>query len=86
MLVTLGVEISLPVHQRVVALLRALEAARIRGVVNLHPAYCSILIRFDSLVTSHESLEVEVRELLQSLVSEDAPAPRLVELPVRYGG
>jgi len=85
LLVTLGAEISLPVHRRVVGLLRALEAARVRGVVNLHPAYCSILIRFDSLVTSHESLEAEVRELLHSLVSEDSPAPRVVELPVRYG-
>jgi KipI family sensor histidine kinase inhibitor len=86
LLVTLGASISLPVHRRVVGLLRALEAARIRGVVNLHPAYCSILIRFDSLVASHESLEAEVQDLLRSLAAEDAPAPRLVELPVRYGG
>jgi len=70
----------------VVRLLRALEAARLRGVVNLHPAYTSILIRFDSLVTSHVEVEARVRELLAA-ADEVAEGPvRIVEIPVRYGG
>jgi KipI family sensor histidine kinase inhibitor len=86
LLVTLGSEISLPLHRSVVQLLHALQDARIPGVVNLHPAYCSLLIRFDSLAISHASLESEVRTLLESASNTEAREPRVVEIPVRYGG
>ncbi len=86
LLVTLGSEISLPVHRRVVQLLHAIQAARLPGVVNLHPAYCSILIRFNSLAIDHQSLEARVRELQLSVSHAEPEAPRVVEIPVRYGG
>jgi KipI family sensor histidine kinase inhibitor len=86
LLVTLGSEISLPVHRSVVQLLHALQDARIPGVVNLHPAYCSILIRFNSLVTGHESLAARVREMLLSGSVAERQEPPVVEIPVRYGG
>jgi inhibitor of KinA len=86
LLVTLGTGISLDVHRGVVQLLRNLEAARIRGIVNLHPAYSSILIRFDSLVTSHAELEDRVRALLDRAEELEPVPPRVVEIPVRYGG
>jgi KipI family sensor histidine kinase inhibitor len=86
LLITLGSEINLQVHRRVVQLLRALQDAPIPGVVNLHPAYCSLLIRFDSLAISHASLEAEVRELLKSVSATGPPERRVVDIPVRYGG
>ena len=86
LLVSLGEAIGLPVHRRVVQLLRRIEAARWPGVVNLHPAYCSILIRFDSLLTSHADLEARVRGLLGAVDEVEEPETRLVEIPVRYGG
>jgi KipI family sensor histidine kinase inhibitor len=86
LLVTLGSEISLPVHRRVVQLLQAIQNASIPGVVNLHPAYCSLLIRFDSLKTSHDEIEAKVRGLLESGADSPLPAPHVVEIPVRYGG
>jgi len=86
LLVMLGDEISLPVHHRVVQLLHALQNASLPGIVNLHPAYTSLLIRFDSLTTSHEKLESVVRTLIQSASSARSVEPRVVEIPVRYGG
>src|SRR4051812_25858384 len=86
LLVTLGAEISLPVHRGVVQLLNVLQSARIPGIVNLHPAYCSLLIRFNSLATSHALLEQTVRSLLASASTHPAPLPRVVEIDVRYGG
>lgn len=86
LLVTLGAAINLDVHRSVVRLLRGLEAARIPGVVNLHPAYCSVLIRFDSLATGHDELVARVRGLLAATATVEPPVPRVVEIPVRYGG
>jgi KipI family sensor histidine kinase inhibitor len=45
-----------------------------------------LLIRFDSLKTSHEEVEEKVRGLLESGADSPLPAPRVVEIPVRYGG
>ena len=86
LLVTLGSEITLPVHARVVQLLRRLQEARIPGIVNLHPAYCSILIRFDSLEISHQTVEEKVRALLNAPSAMEAPKVRVIEIPVKYGG
>jgi inhibitor of KinA len=86
LLVTLGSRISLPVHRAVVRLLHAMETAKMPGVLNLHPAYCSLLVRFDSLVTSHEILEGQLRGLLQRAGAWELPEPRVIEIPVHYGG
>jgi len=86
LLVKLGDEVSLPAHRRVVQLLHAMEEACVQGVVNLHPAYCSLLIRFDSLVASHAGLEAKVLELIESTANVEPTEPRVVEIPVRYGG
>jgi KipI family sensor histidine kinase inhibitor len=80
-----GLLVRIP-ERIVVRLLRSLEGARLHGVVNLHPAYSSILIRFDSLVTSHSEIECRVREMAARL-EEFAEAPaRLVEIPGRFDG
>jgi len=85
-LVSLGEQISRATHERVVKLLRLMEAEPIAGVRNLHPAYCSLLVKFDPLKWRHE----ELREVLEAYVVRThemaLPEPRLVEIPVCYGG
>ncbi len=86
LLITLGDDISLETHRRVVRLLRLVEAAPPVGVRNLHPAYSTILVRFDPCLTSHEEVERSIGECLQHLDSVEIPAPAAVEIPVCYGG
>ncbi len=59
---------------------------KVRGVLNLHPAYTSLLIDFDPRFHTHEGIESLVRESLERAVGEAEPALRLVEVPVQYGG
>ena len=63
-----------------------LESEPIAGIVNLHPAYCSVLVKFDPLKWRHEDLEKELRKYLGRLDNVKLPAPRQVEVPVCYGG
>jgi inhibitor of KinA len=81
-----GDAISLETNAQVMKLLRDLERRPIPGVRNLHPAYCSLLIVFDPCVTDHEELEDRIRGRVEALESVELPAPRVVEIPVRYGG
>jgi inhibitor of KinA len=54
-------------------------------ILNLHPAYETLLIRFDPLVESHTGIEALVRSHLEAKLP-DLPARKQVEVPVCYGG
>jgi KipI family sensor histidine kinase inhibitor len=86
LLVYFGARITIEAHQRVVRLLRLLELKPLDGVVNVHPAYCSVLIDFDALKISHDELEALLRRHLAALDEIDVPEARLVEIPVCYTG
>jgi inhibitor of KinA len=72
-------------NESVRRLLQLLESQPIAGVRNLHPAYCSLLVKFDALKWRHEELEGKLREYLEQSQEVRLPEPRLVEIPVCYG-
>ena len=86
LLITFGTEISLTAHEQVMKLLRLLQSEPVASVRNLHPAYCSLLVRCDGLSISHGEVEAILREYLARLEEVKLPEPRLVEIPVCYGG
>lgn len=86
LLVYLGEKIKIKANEQVRKLLHLLEVEPIAGVKNLHPAYCSILVKFDALRWSHEKLEKDLRKYLARLDKVKLPEPRQVEIPVCYGG
>jgi inhibitor of KinA len=82
--ISFGDEISIEAHRAVVRLTRGLEGAR--GILNLHPAYASVLVDFDPRLCDHAHIEALVRERMESAREQAADPLRLVEIPVRYGG
>jgi KipI family sensor histidine kinase inhibitor len=58
----------------------------VRGILNLHPAYTSVLVDFDPRLRSHAQVEALIRAALASQADEAPPEPRYVEIPVYYGG
>lgn len=79
-------QITIEAHEQVRKLLRLLELEPIAGVRNLHPAYGSLLIKFDPLKLRHDELENLLRTYVDQMGSVALPDPRLVEIPVCYGG
>ena len=82
--ITFGHEISAESYAEVVRLTRALHGAR--GILNLHPAYASLLIDFDPRFRSHDQIEALVHECLDQPHQPIDVVERTVEIPVRYGG
>src|SRR5690348_11900597 len=78
-------KITVEANESVRKLLHLLEEEPIAGVRNLHPAYCSLLVKFDALKWRHEKLEKELRKYLGRLDQVKMPEPRQVEIPVCYG-
>jgi KipI family sensor histidine kinase inhibitor len=86
LLVYFGQQITLDAHERIRRLLRLLELEPIAGIRNLHPAYCSLLVKFDAMRMRHDELEAILRKYLARLEKVKLPEPRQVEIPVCYGG
>ena len=86
LLVYLGRQITLRAHERVARLLRLLESEPIAGVRNLHPAYCSLLVKFDPLRLNHAQLESILSLYVGRLALVEFPPARQLEIPVCYGG
>jgi inhibitor of KinA len=81
--VVFGDRITPEAYASVTHLTHRLEGAR--EVLNLHPAYTSVLIDFDPRRHTHERVEALVRACLATPGPPD-PAPRTVEIPVDFGG
>jgi KipI family sensor histidine kinase inhibitor len=79
-------QITIEAHEQVRRLLRFMELEPIAGVRNLHPAYCSLLIKFDGLKLRHSELEEILRSYVERMQKVELAEPRLVEIPVCYGG
>ena len=86
LLIYFGQQITLGAHDHVRKFLLLLELEPIVGIRNLHPAYCSVLVKFDPLKCRHEQLEEILKQYLGRLEDVTLPEPRQVEIPVCYGG
>jgi inhibitor of KinA len=84
LLLSFGDEISFDAHLAVARLTRSLEG--VPGILNLHPAYTSLLVDFDPRLRSHAQVEALLEERIASHSSEPPPEPRHLEIPVCYGG
>jgi KipI family sensor histidine kinase inhibitor len=83
-LVSFGDEISLAMHRQVLGLTRILQG--VRGILNLHPAFSTVLIDFDPRLRTHAEIQDLVHSRLAAATHEPLPEPRTLEIPVCYGG
>ena len=86
LLVYFGHEMTAQAGERVLKLLHLLQSEPLPHVRNLHPAYASLLIKFNPLKTSHADLEAALQGRLDRLDTVQLPPPGSIEIPVCYGG
>jgi inhibitor of KinA len=56
------------------------------AMVDLSPAYATLLVRYDPLRCEPEALAEEVARRVENLSARPEPTPRSFTIPVRYGG
>jgi len=83
--VKFGHEISEEFHQRVFAFTDFVLNNRIKSVVNIHPAYSSVLFTIDLNADLKETLSI-IKESWLTSTQLDIPKMRQVKIPVLYGG
>lgn len=88
LLVHIGDEptIEFEIVAHVWVLTAALDECSLVGVMDIVPAYSTILITFDPDQTDANAIEQRVRDVAADLPSPTTTPPRTVEIPVVYGG
>lgn len=87
LLVSFEQRIAQSIGAAAAALNTRVAAAAIPGVVETVPAFASLLIFYDPLVTEYDAVADAVQKLAQAPGSDTAAGEgRLVEIPVCYGG
>lgn len=84
--VELGDAVDPEINRRVHALAGALRLARPAGVIEVAPAYCSLLVYYDPLELRYRDVEDRVAQVAAALDAAPADPPRRMEIPTVYGG
>jgi KipI family sensor histidine kinase inhibitor len=86
LLVEFGKEISPDINQKITATVQIMKEQHIEGVVDLIPAFCSLLINYDPRVISFGEISERVQGILKLDARAGAQRKRVYEIPVCYGG
>jgi KipI family sensor histidine kinase inhibitor len=81
-----GDTIDPAVNRRVRALVHALDAAAIPGILDLVPTYRSLLVTYDPLQLAPADLRQALEQVEGRLAQAPARAARVLEVPTTYGG
>lgn len=88
--VEFGHSIDPDINRRVMAMEKAVDMARdageLTGVVETVPAYCTLLVVYDPLVTDYDTLLAKLQQLAENLQLSGDGTRDVVEIPVVYGG
>jgi len=91
--ITLGTTIDERTHKRVRATAQQIAASAIAGITDIVPAFASVTVHYDPAVIAGDASDAPYARLTTALSGalaeihpDDLPAPRIVEVPVCYGG
>jgi len=86
LIVEMGDRISREINRRVSALTLFLEENPIDGIIDIVPAYRSILIIYEPFRTDARKLKKGIDDMQEEALSIHLPDPETIEVPVVYGG
>jgi KipI family sensor histidine kinase inhibitor len=86
LLILFGEQIDLPTNRRVHALAQILAEKAEAGLGECIPSYCGVLLNYDPLLLDYPSAEGFTWEAIALIPADEAWQPRIVEIPMMYGG
>jgi inhibitor of KinA len=81
-----GDEINLEINGKVRRMALAIHTESIEGIIEIVPTYRSLLIIYNPLILPVEELKKRLKDLEGNLQQIHFPAPKLIRMPVVYGG
>ena len=85
LLVEFGKEISPEINRKITATVQLMKEQHIEGVVDVIPAFCSLLVNYDPRVITYDEIKKRMQNLVKWM-SDPARKKEIFEIPVCYGG
>ena len=86
LLVEFGKKISPEINRKITAVMQMMKEQHIEGVVDVIPAFCSLLINYDPRVVTYEEIKGRIQNLVRLEIKTGEVRKRIFEIPVCYGG
>ena len=84
--VEFGNEISPEINRRIAAVVELMREQHIEGVVDVIPAFCSLLVNYDPRVAGYEKMKKRLESLVRVDIKVGQTKRKIFEIPVLYGG
>ncbi len=84
--VEFGDDIDPVVNRRVHNLALAVKQAGLSGIIDLVPTFRSLFVQYSPSLYSYEDIQHALGELVEGLTTARLGKPKVVEIPVVYGG
>ncbi|MCD8096915.1 MAG: 5-oxoprolinase subunit PxpB [Lachnospiraceae bacterium] len=85
-LIEFGSEINPEINRKITSTVQLIRAQQIEGIVDMIPAFCSLLINYDPRIITYERIQSRMAELVKMDVKASAQKKKVFEIPVCYGG
>lgn len=85
-LIEFGKEISPQINKRITMLVHLMKEQQIEGVVDIIPAFTSLLVNYDPRVISYKKIRKRLEKLAKLEVKDIQTSAKVYEIPVCYGG
>ena len=86
LLIEFGKEINPEINRKIAATVQLMRDQQIEGVVDVIPAFCSLLINYDPRVIGYKEIKERMQGLLKIETQAGAERKKVFEIPVCYGG
>ena len=86
LLIEFGNEINEEINRRITTIVQLMKDQQIEGVVDMIPAFCSLLINYDPRIISFEKMQKRMEALAKMDLKGGTQRKRVFEIPVCYGG
>ena len=86
LLIEFGDEISPDINRRIAATVELMREQHIEGVVDVIPAFCSLLVNYDPRVIRYEKLKKRMESMVRMDIKLGEGKRKIFEIPVLYGG
>ena len=85
-LIEFGREINEEINRKITTTVQLIHAQQIEGVVDMIPAFSTLLINYDPRIVSFEKMRKRIQELVKMEVKAGTGRKKIFEIPVCYGG
>jgi len=79
-------KIAPEINAQVTGFADLIKNAKIEGIIDMIPAFCTLLINYDARIITYETLSARLDSLTELEIKGKARVAKVYEIPVLYGG